>query len=155
MPPKRRGKAASLESIGQASKPMLVHISESNLNADHNMHMVECRDTILGHDVFKDMPQMQALEIKKSTKGESGFTEPFDDEKCSIALGSRQRYDAGWNFWHLDVLSKATTGVPVNMNKVKQYRDHFLEKADELHGKIIGVVEKKAHGKIFVSQLVT
>ncbi len=144
----KRGASGNLKKTGSPSKPVFDSKAESFYNGELNDNVERYKNLICEHNVFKNIFHETALEIRKAKNDDSGFTAPFSTEMASLSLRSRGKYDCGFNFWHLDPLSKVDVGVATNMGKVEAYTTHYLEEPDELPGRIVGLIEKKDIDKI-------
>lgn len=82
--------------------------------------------------------------IQAEDAGDSGVQDPFDDDKCTMALEREKLYRAGCNFFWIDQLRTLTPGVPLNLDRIMEMSSLLYAKPRPFIDKVH--VEGKADG---------
>ncbi|CAK0854596.1 unnamed protein product [Prorocentrum cordatum] len=158
MPPKGKAKASPATAKAVRGKAQATRDRESadgqpgtyqcglgTYNAKYYAKLDAAEETIMQHDLFKNIGMMGALKIQ--TIGEdndvSSHIAPFDKADCRIALQSRSIYDCGFNAFHLLLKSSMSKSVPINEHAVLEFaKANFVDSNDVFPSMIHTAVEK-------------
>ena len=82
--------------------------------------------TIKDHPIFRDIMTAKPPEILGAGQSGSGSQDPFDADKCKVALEKTNTYKCAQNFFMHNLMVTATPSVPIRASSIADLKKFFF-----------------------------